>query len=223
VLAVDALDLHGGDTVLLVASGTAVQAFVPWFVSRSMLQQAAMMLAAAVTAGAAVDHLGVSSDVPGLGAWGVGLVWALLAWGDLLAHPRLAMALGSATAILGAMFTAGADAGTALTLATVALVVAAAMALRDLLLLCVGTVGLLVNVPATVTRWFPDSLAAVYGLLVVGLVLVLAAVWIARRRTPDAVGGARPGRAGDRTLPALAASGVVVLGVVGTVAVIALR
>lgn len=222
VLAVDALDLGSRNTMLFIASGTAAYAFLPWFASRAILQQLALMGAIAATAAAAVNKLDVSPDAPGLGAWGVGLVWALLGWGGVVAHTRFALALGSATAIVGAMLTAGTDIGTALTLVTVLAVLGAAVALRDLLLLGVAMVGLLINVPAAMTRWFPDSLAAVYGLLAAGLALVLVAVWVARRRPQETVTDERPGPAA-RTVPALAASGLVVLGVVVTVVAIALR
>lgn len=223
VLAVDALDLGNRNSMLLIASGTAAYAFLPWLASRAVLQQLALLGAIAATAAATVNKLDVSPDAPGLGAWGVGLVWALLGWGGVVAHTRFALALGSATAIAGAMLTAGTDIGTALTLVTVVAVLGAAVALRDLLLLGVAMVGLLINVPAAMTRWFPDSLAAVYGLLAAGLALVLVAVWVARRRTPETIADERPGPVAARTVPALAASCLVVLGVVVTVVAMALR
>lgn len=222
VLAVDALHLDGEDAFLLIASGTAAYAFVPWFASRAMLQQAALMVSLAVAAAAAVNELDVTADTPGLGAWGVGVVWALLGWGGIVAHSPLALVYGSATAIIGAMFTAGSDAGTVLTLVTVVAVVGAAMALRDLLLLGVGTLGLLFNVPSAITRWFPDTLAAAYGLLVMGLALVLVAIWIARRRTPQTAAGPRDDESPAHAALALGACGVVVLGVVVTVLTVAL-
>ena len=189
VLAVDFLDLRDNDMALLVAAGTAVYAVGLWISSRTLVQQFAMMVALAVAASAAAAETGVS-DLPGLGAWAVGVIWALWAWRGVLEPTRFGLTLGSAMAILGAMLTAGSDAGTVLTLATVATVVAAATAFRDLLLLGVGTVGLLLNLPMAMTRWFPDSPAVPYALLVVGGLLVVAAVSVARRRTSDEHGTA---------------------------------
>lgn len=223
ILTLDGWELGGADAALLIASCTAAYAAVPWFVSRTVLQQVALMVALAATATAAVSELDVSSDTPGLAAWGVGLVWALLGWGGILAHSRFALAFGSATAIIGAMSTSGADAGTALTLVTVLAVVGSAMAVHDLVLLGVGTVGLMINVPAATTRWFPDSLAAAYGLLLMGLALVLVAVWIARRHTPEATAEASSELAARRAAPALAASALVLLVVVVIVAADVLR
>lgn len=180
VLAADGLGLDGDDATLLVASGVSAYALGLWLRRPSPVQQVAMMAAFAFAASALLARTGVD-DLPGLGAWAVGLAWALLGRAGVMTPGRLAVALGSATAIVGAMLTAGSDAGTVLTLVTVTAVVAAATALRDLALLGVGTLGLLVNLPGAITRWFPDSLAAPYALLVMGALLVVLAVRIARR------------------------------------------
>jgi hypothetical protein len=222
VLAVDFLDLHGNDITLLVATGTAAYAVGLWLSSSTLVQQLAMMVALAVTASAAVAQADVSDDVPGLGTWAVGLIWALLGWGGVLKPARFGLALGSAMAIFGAMLTAASDAGTVLTLVTVIAVVGAAMAFRDLLLLAVGTLGLLMNLPMAITRWFPDSLAAPYALLVVGALLVVVAVWVARRRTPEGVAVPRQDYSSGRAGTAVAASGVVAASVVTAVLAIAL-
>lgn len=67
-----------------------------------------------------------------------------------------------------------------LTLATVVAVIICSVAMRDLLLLAVGTVAALVNTPAAMTRWFPDSVAAAFALVVVGVFLLVTAVWVTR-------------------------------------------
>jgi hypothetical protein len=72
-----------------------------------------------------------------------------------------------------------------LTLLTVVAVVGAAVAVRDLALLAVGSLGALASVPAAMTKWFPDSAAAAYALVLVGGVLVAVAVVIARRGMPE--------------------------------------
>ena len=193
VLAVDRLDVGGDDLTLLVASGTTAYTLGLWLRSPTPAQQTAMMAALAVAASALIAQAGVD-HLPGLGAWAVGLVWALFGWRGLLKPARFATSVGSATAIVGAMLTAGSDAGTVLTLVTVLAVVGAAIAIRDLLLLGVGILGLLVNLPAVITRWFPDSPVVPYLLLLLGALLVVVAVRVARR-TPE--GRAAPrGRAG---------------------------
>jgi hypothetical protein len=107
------------------------------------------------------------------------------------------------------MTTAGSDAGIVLTLATVMIVVSAAVATRDLLVLAVGTVGLLANLPVAATRWFPKILAAPVALLVVGAVLVIVAVRTALRRPAvDGLGARRDYSSGQPTA-AVTAGGAV--------------
>jgi hypothetical protein len=186
VLAADALELDPADTNLVVSAGATTYAAALWLVGRSFLQQVAMVVAMALTATAVIARADVSDDLPGLGAWAVGTCWALLGWRGLARPGRVTLALGSALAIIGAMSTAGADAGMGLTLATVVTVLAASVALREPLLLAVGTLGALVNLPAAMTRWFPDSVGAAFGLVVVGAVLLVAAIRVTRG------GGGRP-------------------------------
>jgi hypothetical protein len=195
VLAEGALELGSQGNLLLISSGCALYATalyalpiyttVAWAGHRAPLQQVAMMLAFALTASALINFAWVSDDLPGLGAWAVGLAWAFLGRGGVLVPGRLAVVLGSATAVFGAMLTGGSDAGMVLTLLTVVAVVGAAVAVRDLALLAVGSLGALASVPAAMTKWFPDSAAAAYALVLVGGVLVAVAVVIARRGMPE--------------------------------------
>jgi hypothetical protein len=180
LLADDVLDLGVRDALLVIGAGTATYATALWLVNRNLLQQLAMVAAAAMTAAAVVNKADVGPDAPGLGVWGVGVVWALLGWGGFLGPRRVVLALGTALAIFGGMLAGGSDAGLVLTLVTIAVAVAASILLQDLVLLGVATLGALVNIPAAMTRWFPDSLVGAWALVVAGLVLVTAAVWIAR-------------------------------------------
>jgi len=61
-----------------------------------------------------------------------------------------------------------------------------AVALGEPLLLAVGAVGTLLVLPPVVVEWLPRSAAVPVVLLLVGLCVVAAAVWVARRRErPD--------------------------------------
>lgn len=211
VIAVSVLELQGPDTALLITFGTAAYATALWVWNRSPLQQSAMIVALALTFAAAINALDVSEDLNGLGLWAVGISWALLGWGGLLTPRRLALVLGSVTAIIGAMVTAGSDAGLVLALVTVIAVWRAAVALRDLALLAVGTIGALWSVPVAMTTWFPDSMAATYALLLVGGLLVAVAVRIARRSGEQHAIDARDWSTGSRRTAAVLA-GVVLLG-----------
>jgi hypothetical protein len=184
VAALDALELDARGAPLLIGSGTATYAVVLWRWTRTPLQHGAALVVLAISTSALVNFLDVSRDLVGLGAWATGVVWALLGWGGLLTPRRLALVLGSAAAVLGAMLTAGSDPGMLLAVATVIAVCGTAVALRDLALLVVGAVGALWTTPAAMTKWFPDSVVAAYALLLVGALLVALAVRTARRSPP---------------------------------------
>ncbi|MER6970898.1 DUF2157 domain-containing protein [Nocardioides sp. NPDC000445] len=180
VLATDVLETSEADTFLLVAGGTACYAAALWLVGHGVIQQIAMVVALALTAAAVINRADVAENLPGLGVWIVGLIWAVLGWREI-AHPgRAALVLGSMLALIGAMATAGADAGMVFALITILAIIVAAVLLRDLFLLAVGTVGALINTPAAMTRWFPDSVAGAFALVVVGVLLVATAVWVTR-------------------------------------------
>lgn len=186
VLAADVVEPSDADTFLLVSGGTAVYATTLWAVGHRFLQQGAMVVTIALTAAALINRADLSDSLPGVGAFVVGATWAVLGWQELARPGRLVLALGSVIALFSAMTTATSDFGMAFTLVTVVLIVAAAVGLRDLLLLAVGTVGALLNTPAAITRWFPDTIAAAFALVFFGALLLVTAVWITRsgRRRP---------------------------------------
>lgn len=179
------LDVHGRGAPLVVAGGCAVFASLLWLLSRLVLQQVAMMVAWAAAAAAATHRVFDSPNLPGLAAWGVGVAWVVLGATGVLTPRWVAVVLGSATAIVGAMFTAGTDAGMILTLATIVVVIGTSVVMRDLALLVVGAVGALFNLPAAVSTWFPDSVVAAFALLVVGALLVVASVVVVARDGRD--------------------------------------
>jgi hypothetical protein len=180
LMADDVLGLAWSDSFLLVSAGTTGYAATLWVVTRSPAQQVGMMAAAAATAAALLNRADIDDDLPGLGVWAVGVAWVALGWAGALRPRRLALALGAATAIFGAMLTAGSDLGLVLALGTVGATVAAAVLAQDLLLLGIAALGVLLNVPAAMQRWFPESLAGAFALVLAGLGLVGVAVWIAR-------------------------------------------
>ncbi len=172
-----------GTQAVLVTAGTVAWAAVLWARLRYGVQQAVLALSVAALAGAVVERTGTAME-PGVGVWVVGLCWACLGGAGVLRPSRTPVALGSVLAVLGAMTTAASDAGMVLTLVTVAVVVGSAVVTRDLVLLGVGALGTLVNVPAAATRWTSGSLGAALALLVVGGGLVVLAVWMTRWAAP---------------------------------------
>ena len=77
VLAAETFDLHGADVAVLIAAGTAAYAVGLWLAHDHVVQQLAMMVALAMTGASVIANLDISDDLPGIGAWSVGLVWPL--------------------------------------------------------------------------------------------------------------------------------------------------
>jgi MFS family permease len=188
LLSSDVLGLFGDDSGLLTSAATAAVAVLLWWLRPTNLQHLVAAVALAATVATALAKISDAEYLPGTGIWAVGLVWFLLALGGVLRPRRFALTLGSAVAIVGALLlmVMSDDAGIALTLASAAAVVAMAVVMTDLTLLAVGAVGLLFALPTAVSTWFGGTFAAPIALLGAGVLLVVAALWIARRRhRPD--------------------------------------
>lgn len=210
----DVTGMNEDDSAIFITLTATPIAALLWFRWRTMAQQAATMLTAAAAAAALVSAQAVPGETLGLGVWAVGVVWALLGWCELTLPQRFGQAAGSALAVFGAMISAASDAGTALVLVTLTLIVSAALRLQDPLMLGVAAVGVVLNVPLAAARWFPDSVAVPVALLAVGVVVVLAAVIMARR---DRSGPARPEPAAGSPMLALTTASVLVASVAAVV------
>ena len=192
VLGTDVLGVDDGKIGAFTTVGATVVAALFWRVHRTVVQQVAAMGCAVGATASVVAAFSTSDLLPGLGAWCVGVLWAILAWGGVLAHRRVGLALGALAALVAAMTTVPNDAGTVLALVTALSVVGVGAWFRDLVLLAVGVLGTLNALLAAVATWWPETLAAPIVLLAVGLALVVTAVQVARRRgEPQAV---RPDR-----------------------------
>ena len=184
VLVVDLADRFAGDTeAVLVAAATTALAAVLWALHRFGLQQLAVLVSAAVLVGTGIQWSGLDVE-PGVGVWVLGVAWAVLGVARVIRPTELPLVLGSATAVFGSMTAGDSDAGMVFVLLTVAAVVGTAIARHDLLLLGVGALATLVNVPTAMSRWFAGSVPAATALVVVGLLLVAVAVWMTRHERP---------------------------------------
>lgn len=226
VFGADVLDLSGTDLGLLVAGGSAAVATALWSVHRLPLQQVAMMVALMVTAAVLIaDQVPAddrtSESLPGLGVWAVAVVWFLLGWGGVLGPRQPVLVLAAIGAIVGTMTTVGADLGIVLALLTAVSLVAVAVLFRDLYLLAIGAVGCLQALPVAVSEWFPDTALVPYVLLVLGLVLVAAAIWTARHRRPAGATTRGHDFSVGRPVTAVISSCVVVAGALAVVLAVA--
>ena len=197
VFAVDVLDLHDEDAIVVFGPITAAVAAVLWWLRRTWLQQVALLVPVMVSAAGVALQLSDAEAAPGFAVFAVGVAWAALAWFDLLAPREVGVAIGAVAATFGALTIGGdstaSNVGVALGLAAALGLVALALLERDLPWLGVGAVLLLQSAPRAMVEWFPGRMSAALTLLVTGGLLVGAAIWVARHRggTPD-----EPSRAG---------------------------
>ena len=170
--------------VLATAAASAVYGAALWWRTRAALQHLAVFASLAVLAGTIVNQLD-----PGLGAWGPGLgIWGLSAlWGAAVQRgylpPGVTGYIAAGIGLLaGAQLSMQVAAGYALAVVTVAGLLAAGVLLRQAWLVALGAFGVLLVTPQITTRYLPMSAAAPLAIFVVGVVLVGAAVWLARHR-----------------------------------------
>lgn len=188
LLTSEVLEIHGDEGFLMVSAATAAVAVAFWWLRPTALQHLVALVALATTLAATIQQIGDAEYPTGIGVWALGLVWFLLAFFRILRPRRFALGLGASLAIVGALLLSFSteNSGLVVTLATAAAIAAMAVVMTDLVLLGIGAVGLLIALPWSVSTWFGGTFAALIALLGAGVILVVAALWIARRRDrPD--------------------------------------
>jgi hypothetical protein len=119
----------------------------------------------------------------GLSLWAIGIAWALLARGGWVRPHLIGEVLGLVLALLALQVASAGDhriAGLVLGVVTAGVLVWLAVQLEGFHLLVLGAVGVFVAVPQLVFELFGDAIGAPATLLLVGLLLVVAAVGVGR-------------------------------------------
>ena len=181
VLTTDVLDRHDEEALVVIFPPTALVALALWWVRRTWLQQLALLVPLVLSATGVALQVTDADAVPGLTVWLVAVAWTALAWTGRLAPRATGLAFGGVAAVFGAM-TMPEQSGILLGLATAVALLALALVDRSLSLLAVSALGLLESAPRAVVEWFPGRLSASLTLIVVGGLLVVAAVWVARHQ-----------------------------------------
>ncbi|MGB8652856.1 MAG: DUF2157 domain-containing protein [Mycobacteriales bacterium] len=179
LFAVNVTDIRDVDVAVFSAAGAALLSAALYARHRSSAQQLALLVLLGGTAGAAAGELPADGMQSALAVWGVGVVWALLAWSGVVTPRRTGLLLGSVAAMVGALMGSPWHAGVILAVVTAALVLAAGVVLTDPVLLGVGAVASLESLPVAAARFLPGELAVPLALLAVGSGLVVLAL---RRR-----------------------------------------
>jgi predicted membrane protein DUF2157 len=165
-----------------IAVGTAAVSAALWYVHRKLFQHAATFIPVVIATGTGTWLLTHSDTWPAVAVWAVGAMWAASARTGVLGQREEGLIFGAAATVIATMTVVDRNWGTALALVTVSALVVIAVALRDLLLLAVGAVGVLLVLPPIMGRLFPGMLSAALALMAVGLLLVGVAMLTARRR-----------------------------------------
>lgn len=175
-------------TTLIAFGAAAVVAWLLWRINCSMLQEAAMF---ASIVGVAISALGEFPHMPeeffGLAIWALGVAWALLAWGLVVSPERTGYVLGSGAMLIGAQAFAVAppgDLGWGLLLGvvTAGALLAAAVAVRETILLGFGAAGIFIFVPQIIFEFFGDTIGVPVALFLTGVLLLGTALLVARLR-----------------------------------------
>jgi hypothetical protein len=167
------------------AGGSALLAAVLWWRHHQILQHLTLLACLVVATGASVSLLPGSGTSPAACVWAVGVAWYLLGWGGVLRPRREVELAGAVVVVVGTAFMAGEPWGSPLALVTLAALAVLAVRLRDLSLLVITALATLVDLPPIVNRYFHGLLSASGVLLVVGSLLVAAALVAVRRPGPD--------------------------------------
>ena len=182
----DVLDLGGPQAdatavpPLMAALATAYS-LVLWFWRPSVLQLAVAAAGTALTAGLTGGALGLRFDAVAAAVLTVGAVWIALGWSGVVRPARATVVIGSLIAFVGGQLVTVGGYSPIWGLLNAAALVGLALYRRDLLVLGIGSVGVLISLPMVVYDWFPSVAAAAVSLIVVGALLVVAALYTARR------------------------------------------
>jgi hypothetical protein len=177
----------GEETTALAASVAAmVVGYILYRLSPRSLQQLLLGGAAVSASLSALAHL----DQPpeeffGLAVWAIAVAWLLLTWGEHLQPRTTGYALGSFGALLGPQVMRFNDSAwpMLLGLATAGALLTLSVGLRNTVLLGFGAAGIFIFVPQIIFEYFGDTIGVPLALFLTGIVLLGAALLVARLRT----------------------------------------
>jgi hypothetical protein len=153
-----------------------------------MPAQHIVLFAAVMTTLSALINLIGQPDVFVIGflAWGVGLTWILITRSGLLEPFGTGMILGGVTMLYGAQIAVINGEvevlGITLGLVTAALFATAGIILKEKLTIVLGGIGIFWFVPQAMFHFFGETFGGMFGLFVVGLAIVVLAIWFSRHR-----------------------------------------
>ncbi len=174
--------------LLVTEAVTAGYLAVLWWRSQAPLLHLAVFAAAAALDGTAIGRAwpGAAGWAPGLGVWALALLWGLAVYRGWLVSATAGYLAAAAGLLVGAQLGIAAAGGPALAAATVAGLLAAGVLARRVLLVGAGGLGALVLLPQVASRYLPADAGGAMAVLAAGLVILAAALWLARRQAGPA-------------------------------------
>lgn len=191
VVASDALDIETGFSIAIGIAMTSLAAAL-WLVRRTAPQLVGVFAGLAFLIAGISDILG-GDDAFGILLWVVGVIALISARLEFISPERTAYALSSIAVLVGAQWAAFeffSDTqgwGLALGLASALALQGLSVAWRSLVLLALGSAGVLMFVPQIVDEYFGDDIGGTTALLVSGVALLAVALVAVRLR--DRVSG----------------------------------
>lgn len=183
------------DVALAVGLVSLVLATLLYLWRPRALAQIVMLASVLVIVGAIFSRPGLdgTSTWLGLTAWAVGLGWALLGLGEWLRPVVIAAGFGTVVALVSAQIGSEGSARLAmlgLGLATAGVLLGRGVARAEAYMVTIGAIGVLVFLPQVVIDIFGNAIGALITMFVVGLLLVVVSVRLARGRGAAAKDGA---------------------------------
>ncbi len=186
LLADDVLDTEPETTLLIGTAAGLLAGLALYRLTPRSLQQ---LLLGGALVGTSVSLLAHLDQPPeefyGLAVWGIGSAWLLLAWGDHLRPQNTAYALGAFAVLIGPQVMRFEDAlwPLILGLVTAGLLLAISVTLRNTVMLGFGAAGIFLFVPQIIFEYFEDTIGVPLALFLTGVLLLGAALLVARLRT----------------------------------------
>ena len=188
IIASDVLKWGSASSLLAVGVSSLILSGALYRWRPRALPQVAALASALIVVGAIFDRPGLNgtSTWLGLSMWAVGVAWALFGLGGWLRPTPVAVGFGSVVALISAQV--GSTGDQRLALLFVGLATAGALLARGggrgaAYQVAIGSLGLLTFLPQVVVHLFGTAIGAMVTMLVVGLILVVVSVRLARGRS----------------------------------------
>ncbi len=182
----DVFDAKEETTALVASAAGLAIGYSLYRLSPRSLQQILLGGASVAVPLSLLAHIDQPPDeFYGLAIWGVGIAWLFLAWGGHMRPQFTGYALGSLAALFGPQVMRFSDNAwpMLLGLVTAGALLAFSVGLRNTILLGFGAAGIFIFVPQIIFEYFGDTIGVPLALFLTGVVLLGAALLVARLRT----------------------------------------